>query len=227
MEPAQVTSRTPPPGQRQARRRRETIEEILRLSVEIMGQVGAGGLTFAELARRLGVRPPSLYKYFGSVLAVCDELFRRGQQEHGDAVAEAMGRAEPGMPAVFAGLLAGARWTVENPVLSQLLFWRPIPGFQPSPEAFAPSLEMVGWFRSALGDAVAAGQLRPEGASDQALLLVSVLASGIASQYMANEPGQPFNASQYMALVPAAVEMFTRAYAASAAPGRRGTATGG
>lgn len=80
----------PAPVNRRARRRAETIEEILRLALEIMAEVGVGGLSFAELARRLGVQPPSLYKYFDSVLSIYDELFRRGHREHLEAVRTAM-----------------------------------------------------------------------------------------------------------------------------------------
>ena len=210
-EPAAV-SKAPAAGQRRARRRAETIEEILRLALEIMGEAGVGGLTFAELARRLGVRPPSLYKYFASVHALYDELFRRGQLDHLAAVATAMAQASPGMPAVTAGLMAGARWSAAHPVLSQLLFWRPVPGFEPSPDAFVPSVEMVDLFRRALQEAVAAGQVGPEAADDQALALVSVIAAGTASQYLANEPGTAWSDSRFLTLVPYAVDVLTAAY---------------
>jgi AcrR family transcriptional regulator len=50
-----------------------------RVAAMIMTDEGAGGLTIAETARRLGVRPPSIYKYFPSLLSIYDELFRRGQ----------------------------------------------------------------------------------------------------------------------------------------------------
>jgi AcrR family transcriptional regulator len=199
-------------GVRRARRRAETIEEILALSIEIMGSAGVGGLSFAELARRLGVRPPSLYKYFGSVTVIYDELFGRGQRAHRDAVAAAMASAEPGMASIRAGFEATARFTAEQPVLGQLLFWRRIPGFEPSSEAFAPSVETVELFRRALVEAAARGQLAPEGASEEALLLLSVLAAGISSQYMAHEPGGPRAQSRYLRLVQPALDMFESAY---------------
>ena len=199
-------------GARRVRRRAETIEEILTLSVEIMGEAGVGGLGFAELARRLGVRPPSLYKYFPSVSGIYDELFRRGQQAHRDTVASAMASADPGLDAIRAGFDAAGRWTAEQPVLAQLLFWRPVPGFEPSPDAFAPSIEMVDLFRTALRAAVAAGQLGPAAAEEDALLLLSVLAAGTTSQYMANEPGQSWAESRYLNLAQPALDMFESAY---------------
>ena len=43
---------------RRERRRRETIEEILDVAVEVMAADGVAGLSLAEVARRMGVRPP-------------------------------------------------------------------------------------------------------------------------------------------------------------------------
>jgi AcrR family transcriptional regulator len=195
----------PAPVNRRARRRAETIEEILRLALEIMGEVGVGGLTFAELARRLGVQPPSLYKYFDSVLSIYDELFQRGHREHLEAVQTAMSEADPGVPAILAGMQAGGVWTTQHPTLAQLLFWRPVPGFEPSPDAFAPSLTMVGLFRQALHDAAQSGQINADLASEETLGLLSVIAAGVRSQYLANEPGTPTAKSRFLTLIPRAV----------------------
>ena len=192
------------PVNRRMRRRAETIEEILRLAMEIMSEVGAGGLTFAELARRLGVRPPSLYKYFDSVLSIYDELFRRGHREHLDAVQTAMEAADTGVPAILAGMRAGGLWATHQPTLAQLLFWRPVPGFEPSPEAFAPSLTMVDLFRQALHDAAQSGQIDVALDSEETLGLLSVIAAGVRSQYLANEPGTPMAHSRFLNLIPRA-----------------------
>lgn len=196
---------TPAPVNRRARRRAETIEEILRLALEIMAEAGAGGLTIAELARRLGVQPPSLYKYFDSVLSIYDELFSRGHREHLAAVRTAMEAAEPGVPAILAGMHAGGVWATHQPTLAQLLFWRPVPGFEPSPEAFAPSLAMVDLFRRALHDAAESGQIDMDLDSEETLGLLSVIAAGVRSQYLANEPGTPMPQSRFLNLIPRAV----------------------
>ena len=81
---------------RRARRRQETIEEILDIAIDVMSEDGVTGLSLAEVARRLGVRPPSLYKYFPSLHAVYDALFLRGSHEHlADASAAAMAPNKP------------------------------------------------------------------------------------------------------------------------------------
>src|ERR1039457_3240830 len=128
---------------RRARRRQETIAEILDIASEIMAEEGVNGLSLAEIARRLGVQPPSLYKYFPSLMAVYDVLFWRGQLEHVDVMRQAMAGAEPGLTALSVGLEASGRWLLANRAVAQLLFWRPVPSFEPSAQSLAPSVEMV------------------------------------------------------------------------------------
>src|SRR5579859_5883318 len=120
----------PRPPDRRARRRQETIAEILRLAAEVITEEGVNGLSLAEVARRLGVQPPSLYKYFPSLMAVYDELFRRGQIEHLATMRAAMVGVEPGLPALAAALDAAGRWALANRPVAQLMFWRPVPSFE-------------------------------------------------------------------------------------------------
>src|ERR1700752_3148321 len=120
---------------RRARRRQETIREILDIARAVMTEEGVNGLSLAEVARRLGVQPPSLYKYFPSLMAIYDELFRRGQREHLEVMRSAMATAEPGLGALTAGLEASGRWCLAHRAVAELLFWRPVPKFEASPEA--------------------------------------------------------------------------------------------
>lgn len=173
---------------RRARRRQETIQEILDLSVEVMTEQGVNGLTLAEVARRLGVQTPSLYKYFPSLAAIYDALFERGMHAHLEVQRAAMlGARRPGLPALIAGLEASGKWALENQALAQLMFWRPVPSFEPSAAAMAPSEEMVAMQKQAVADAVAAGQLGPAALQDCAEV-ASILIKGVMTQAMANEP---------------------------------------
>lgn len=192
----------PAPGDRRARRRQETIEEILVIAEGVMTGEGVNGLSLSEVARRLGVKPPSIYKYFDSLMAIYDALFERGQRAHLDAIRAAMAQAEPGLEALAAGLEASGRWALDHSALAQLLFWRPVPSFEPTPEAMAPSVEMVRLERQALADAAAMGQLGPGADSDEALWLTSVLVSGVLGQAMANEPGTPWGEGRFSPLLP-------------------------
>src|ERR1700729_2596081 len=94
----------PPRVDRRARRRQETIEEILDIATDVMGEEGVNGLSLAEVARRLGVQPPSIYKYFPSLMAIYDAIFQRGQIDNLAELRRGMAEAEPGLPALIAGL---------------------------------------------------------------------------------------------------------------------------
>ena len=139
---ASISSTTAEPGRRVARRR-QTIEEALDNAVAIMEEVGVGGLSMSEIARRLGMRQPSLYKYFASLHAVYDALFARGLARSDAAVQAATAPQPPGVARLRAGAKAWNRWAMENPALTQLLIWRPVPGFAPTEETFAGSIRQV------------------------------------------------------------------------------------
>src|SRR2546421_11525596 len=138
------------PTDRRSRRRQETIEEILTIAEAVMTEEGVNGLSLSEVARRLGVQPPSIYKYFPSLMAVYDALFSRGQRANLDVMRAAMAEAQPGLDALPKGLEASGRWSLANRALAQLLFWRPVPSFEPTPASMAPSQEMVALQRAVL-----------------------------------------------------------------------------
>lgn len=202
----------PAPPDRRARRRQETIEEILEIAQQIMTEDGVNGLSLAEVARRLGVQPPSIYKYYPSLMAIYDELFRRGQVENLEVMRRAMDAARPGMAAITAGLEASGRWLLAHRALAQLLFWRPVPKFEPSPEAFTPAIEMVAIQRTQLANAVAMGEVGPAADSDEAMYLISTLITGVLSQAMANEPDLGWGEGRFTPLFPKLLALFTAAY---------------
>jgi AcrR family transcriptional regulator len=197
---------------RRALRRQETIEEILDIAEEVMTEEGVNGLSLAEVARRLGVQPPSIYKYFPSLMAVYDALFLRGQLEHLAVMREAVADAQPGLVALTTGLEASGRWALAHRATAQLLFWRPVPSFEPSAEAFAPSVEMVALERAALTDAVAAGQLGAGADSDEAVYLVSTLIVGVLSQAMANEPDLEWGQGRFTPTFPKLMMLLPATY---------------
>jgi AcrR family transcriptional regulator len=211
---AQVKQASFPPTvpDRRARRRQETIEEILTIAQEVMAEEGVNGLSLAEVARRLGVQPPSIYKYFPSLMGIYDELFRQGQSENLEVMRQAIEAAEPGMAAITAGLEASGRWLLAHRALGQLLFWRPVPKFEPSAEAFAPSVEMVAIQRAQLANAVARGEVGPEADSDEAIYLISTLITGVVSQAMANEPDLPWGEGRFTSSFPRLIALFRAAY---------------
>ena len=215
-EPAAVEQ---PPMDRRARRRQESIDEIVATAVEVMAEVGAGGLNLGEVARRVGVRPPSLYQYFPSKSAIYDEVFARGWrdiEDHLRAFDEAAGpvsSADAARDRLCAAGVAFVRWAIEHPVQAQLMFWRPVPGFEPSPDAYAPALALMELTRSTLAGFVAAGWLRAEVAEDDALRAFTTATSGVISQQLSNQPTAAFDDGLYTRLIPLLVQMFFDHYA--------------
>ena len=194
-------------------RRRQTIEEALDAAVAIMEEAGVAGLSMSEIARRLGMRQPSLYKYFGSLHAVYDALFARGLERSGAAVQAAIEQGPRGVGTLRAAARAVVRWAVENPALAQLLYWRPVPGFAPTAATFAASVAQMDQLRAGFAEAVAAGLLHPDAACDQAQRLFTVVLSGVISQQMANQPGAGYEAGMFTSLTDDALDMFFARYA--------------
>jgi AcrR family transcriptional regulator len=190
---------------RRGRRRQETIAEILDLAEEVMTEEGLHGLSLAEVARRLGVQPPSLYKYFPSLTAVYDALFERGMIALGEVMRAAAGAA-PGLPALAAALEAAGRFILDRPALGQLLFWRPIPTFNASEKAMDASRNMLELQRGMLRDAVAEGQLGAAADSEETLYILGSLISGVTTMAMANEPGARWGEDRFTRCFPRLLE---------------------
>lgn len=186
--------------------------EILSIAEDVMTEEGVNALSLSEVARRLGVKPPSIYKYFDSLMAIFDALFEQGQRDHLAAMSTAMERAEPGLAALAAGLEASGRWALTHQAVAQMLFWRPVPSFEPTPAAMAPSAEMVRLQRQAMAAAVAAGELGPGADSDEAVYLTSVFISGVIGQAMANEPGLPWGEGRFSPLLPKLLDTLVAHY---------------
>jgi AcrR family transcriptional regulator len=196
-------------------RRRQTIEEALDIAVAVMEEAGVGGLSMSEIARRLGIRQPSLYKYFPSLHAVYDALFARGLERSGAAVQAAIEEGPRDVGTIRAAARALVRWAVENPALAQLLYWRPVPGFAPTAATFAASAAQMDQLRAGFAEAAAAGLLHPDAAAGQAQRLFTVVVSGVISQQLANQPGASYEAGKFTSLTDAALDMFFARYTPS------------
>ncbi len=180
---------------RRAERRAATTAEIVDAAWELCRAEGLAGLSLRDLAKRVGMQAPSLYSYFGSKHAIYDAMFAQGMHEF------AAGR--PNLDAVDdplqgVRLLMGyfVEFCTVDPVRYQLLFQRTIPGFEPSPESYAPSVEGLELTRRMLVDA---------GGDDPADLdLFTAITTGLTDQQISNDPG----GDRWIRLIDEAVEMF-------------------
>jgi AcrR family transcriptional regulator len=216
MSSAQDTSAMATPRER---RRLQTREEILDAALAVMTEQGVAALNLTEVARRVGLRQPSLYQYFSSRTEVYDGLFERGMNAHRNVVADTIAAAGPGWASVRAAMTATLRFAAEQPVLTQLLFTRPVPGFTPSERAYAPSLAVQELVSGAVATAAERGEVHPAAASPSGVTLLVALTAGVAIQQAANEPAAPADA--FTPLLTAALDM----YASYFDPGRPATWT--
>jgi AcrR family transcriptional regulator len=161
-------------------RRSQRREQILAAAWEIATESGLGAVSLHEVARRVGIRQPSLYGYVSSKLDLFDAMFAQAYEQllaRLDATAPS-GTAREQLQRVSRTILD---FVVENLPRQQLIFQRTIPGFEPSPESYALAQRVIDR---------CAGLLAALGAGSPAHLDVyTALVGGIGAQQVANDPG--------------------------------------
>ena len=130
---------------------------------------------------------------------------------------DAMAGAEPGLAALTAGLEASGRWCLPTGPLAQLLFWRPVPSFGPSAEAFAPSVEMVALQRAGARRRGGRRPARPRRRLRRSRLPRVHLITGVLTQAMANEPDLPWGQGRFTPPFPSLMKLLPAAYPATPA----------
>jgi AcrR family transcriptional regulator len=180
---------------RRAERREATLAEILDAAWELVRTEGLAGLVMRDLARLVGMQAPSLYSYFDSKHAIYDAMFAQGARTYLEQESRIASTGDP-----LSDLRAGMRFFVgfctSDPVRYQLMFQRTIPGFEPSPETFAASIEGLERLKARLAGA---------GITDQRSLdLLTAIGTGITDQQISNDPG----GNRWIRLVDEAIEMF-------------------
>ena len=163
-----------------AERRFQRRNQILTAAWDVAAESGLGAVSLHEVARRVGIRQPSLYGYVASKLDLYDAMY-------GQAYEELVRRldATPSEGTAREQLLRVSRvvvdFVVEDPPRQQLLFQRTIPGFEPSPESYALARRLIDR---------CAGLLSALGADSAAHVDVyTALVGGLAAQQVANDPG--------------------------------------
>jgi AcrR family transcriptional regulator len=175
-----------------AERHERTAEQIVDAAWRLASEHGLAGITLRDVARDVGMRAPSLYSYFDSKAAIYDAMFVEGNRELLDRQ-RTWAASEP------LDLRGAARsfvsFCTENPTRYQLLFQRVIPGWQPSPEAYASALAVYAHMTEALARIGVRG--------GRALDLWTALLTGLTDQQISNDPG----GDRWVSLVDDAVDM--------------------
>lgn len=184
-----------PTRDRRAERREATQAEILEAAWELARTQGLAGLSLRDVARKIGMRPPSLYWYFESKNAIYDAMFAEGNQQLLTRLAE---QDWPSDPRALLRLTARAfvEFSAEDVERYQLLFQRTIPDFEPSPGSYALARQAFEQMRARF---TAAGLTDPAHFD-----LWTALAAGLAAQQTSNDPG----GDRWLRLVDEAADMY-------------------
>jgi AcrR family transcriptional regulator len=163
-----------------ADRRSQRRDQILAAAWEIAAESGLAAVSLHEVARRIGIRQPSLYGYLSSKLDLYDAMFG---QAYGQLLAELdrnppRGTAREQLIRLSRTILDFA---AESPPRQLLMFHRTIPGFTPSPASYALSQRLVDRC-VALLSALGAG-------SPAHVDVYTALVGGLGIQQIANDPG--------------------------------------
>jgi AcrR family transcriptional regulator len=163
-----------------AERRAAKVASIVDTAWELARTEGIGGVTLHALAREIGIRQPSLYAYFDSKNALFDAMFADGNRQLLERLESVRMRRDP-RAAVKAFMRAFVKFVLEDAARYLLLFQRPIPAFEPSPESYA-------YAQKVLDRAV--DLLRGAGIEDQGDVdcFVAMIA-GLVNAQMSNDPG--------------------------------------
>ncbi len=164
---------------RRRRRHEKAKEEILQAAWAIARRDGVGALSLRGVADAVGMKAPSLYNYFGSKDAIFDAMFAQGW----NALRERVQKLErdPHDEPFKAEAREFFAFCTEDPARYQLMFQRPMPGFVPSAEAYASSVEAFEGLRR---------RFVSRGIQDSdAIELWTLLMTGITARQIANDPG--------------------------------------
>lgn len=163
-----------------ADRRSQRRDQILAAAWDIAAESGLAAVSLHEVARRVGMRQPSLYGYVDSKLDLYDAMFAQAYEQLLARLDEtpSEGTARDQLVSVSRTVLD---FVVENPPRQQLLFARTIPGFEPSPASYALAVRLIDR---------CVGLLAALGAGSPAHVDVyTALVGGLGAQQVANDPG--------------------------------------
>ncbi len=176
-------------------RRRSAREAIVRAAWTLVGEVGLAGLSLRDLARQAGITTPTVYAYFESKNAIYDAMFGQAATEFADRMAEPIDGDDP--RALLVGYVRRfVEFCTDDPARYQLLFQRTLPGFEPSPEAYAPAIRSL---------ANTQELLVLNGVTDARHLdLWTALITGLVDQQVSNDPG----GDRWTGLIGESIDMF-------------------
>jgi AcrR family transcriptional regulator len=178
---------------------------LLDAASAILQASGPDALTMRRIAAEVGCSTSVLYTMFGGKAGVAEALWREGF-ERLRAALEAVEGDDPLTRLAAMGQAYRAN-ALANPAYYSVMFARPIPGFEPSPEAYAESLRPLELLVDAVADCVTTGVFRTVDPAHIARVLWAA-AHGSVSLELAGYEGAVDAASTYDDLLAGAAAWF-------------------
>ncbi len=176
-------------------RRRSAHNAIIDAAWSLVREEGLAGLSLRELARRAGITAPTVYAYFDSKNSIYDAMFGRAATEFAERMAEPYGSDNP-REVLAESAKRFSQFCTNSQAHYQLLFQRTIPGFEPSPESYAPAVRSLSLARE---------RLELNGITEARHLdMWTALITGLVDQQVSNDPG----GDRWTRLIDESVDMF-------------------
>ena len=185
-------------------RRRDASAILVSTAWEIVREVGLGGLSLRDLARRAGITTPTVYAYFESKNAIYDAMFKEAAESFAESMAEPIEADDPHSTLAIDAKRFVDFCTSDVPRY-QLLFQHLLPGFVPSEGVLC-----AGGASPRTGQGKARAQRRTR---SRAWDIWTAMMTGLVDQQIANDPG----GDRWSRLVDEVVAMFL-AHCAKAEP---------
>ncbi|HEY6708963.1 MAG TPA: TetR/AcrR family transcriptional regulator [Actinomycetota bacterium] len=178
---------------------------VLDAASRLLEAEGPEALTMRRIAAEAGCSTSVLYTMFGGKPGVAEGLWREGF----DRLRQAMEGVEADDPLRRLTALGQAyrASALANRAYYAVMFQRPIPGFEPSAEAYADSLRPLGILVDAVADCIRVGLFRPADPDHVAGVLWAA-AHGAVSLELAGYEGASDAEARFQDLLAAAAAWF-------------------
>ncbi len=203
----QANKAFPSLSERRSSDRQAMTKAILDAAEAVILQEGLHELSLQAVATQVGIKPPSLYEYFGSKADIYDALFMRGSAALSQLLFKAMNSADNFSEACLAIFKGFDHFAQKYPHLYQLTVGQAVKGY-------TPSVEAVGEVRANLAKGMAHLKhlLEKEGGSHRissgdAVLMMEMLIYGITAKLFAEEHSMQLDRAAHERLVPSLVTL--------------------
>lgn len=198
--------------ERRQQKHDEMTSDILLIAREMMQADGVAALSFNGIARRLGMKPPSLYTYFDSKDAIYDALFRMGFAAFDRKMSAERVRGEGLRPFLHSSMSSYMDFALENPDLFQLMFQRPVPGFVPSEESLELSFSILQKGRDETRAELERHEIETPTPINETTDLLIAMMHGLTELQLANSPEDPVGEGRFGSLIDHTVQLFLDAW---------------